>query len=412
MAPSLRRALRGASAASEDRIYGTRPRRGNSPGDVVRRDSRFSPERRPAQVRLIVAYDGTDFSGFAAQPGQPGVRTVGGVLTGRDRQGARHEVQLSCAGRTDAGVHAWGQVVGFASEPGDVPFDPRRLQSAVSSMLGPEVVVRAADLVAPSFDTRHSAQWRQYRYTILNRPVPDPFRDRSPGGFPSRSISAALRLAADPFVGSHDFTSFCRKGPPGSSTVRNVIHSRWIDEGDGVLRYEIHANAFCWQMVRSIVGTLVEVGSGKRKPGDMMAILRAGDRDTAGQLAPPTADCACGRSAIDGQAGPRHGSRCSGRHAEVEEAVGLVAEGEPGARAAGRPSRPCTRGSFSSMPWSATSTNAVSSNTPRRSTAASISPRRASVSRIDAAAISECGPPSCIAESVSVKLHHMNRGTG
>jgi tRNA pseudouridine38-40 synthase len=242
----------------------------------------------PAQVKLVVAYDGTDFSGFAAQPGQPGVRTVGGVLAHAIGKVLRHDVQLSCAGRTDAGVHAWGQVVGFPCEPA---LDPWRLQSAVSGMLGPEVVVRASDLVAPSFDARHSAQWRHYRYTILNRPVPDPFRDRFTWWVPEALDLRALRLAADPFVGSHDFASFCRKGAPGSSTIRNVMQSRWIDEGEGVLRYEIRANAFCWQMVRSIVGTLVEVGTGKRKPGDIMAILRAGDRDAAGQLAPPRGLC-------------------------------------------------------------------------------------------------------------------------
>jgi tRNA pseudouridine38-40 synthase len=249
------------------------------------------PGTEPPQVRLVVAYDGTDFSGFAAQPGQPGVRTVGGVLADAIGKVLRREVQLSCAGRTDAGVHAWGQVVSFVTEPGDLPLDPIRLQTAVSSMLGPEVVVRAAGLVAPSFDARHSAQWRLYRYTILNRTVPDPFRDRFTWWIPEPLDLHALRLAADPFVGSHDFSSFCRKGPPGSSTVRRVIHSRWVDDGEGVLRYEISANAFCWQMVRSIVGTLVEVGYGKRKPGDVMSILRAGDRDAAGQLAPPRGLC-------------------------------------------------------------------------------------------------------------------------
>ena len=96
----------------------------------------------------------------------------------------------------------------------------------------------------------------------------------------------ALRLAADPFVGEHDFASFCRKGPEGSSTTRRVLESRWVDEGDGVLRYEIRGNAFCWQLVRSIVGTLVEVGLGKRRPGEMMGIIRAADRGAAGQLAP------------------------------------------------------------------------------------------------------------------------------
>ena len=242
----------------------------------------------PAQVKLVVAYDGTDFSGFAAQPHQPGVRTVGGVLGHAIAKVLRHDVELACAGRTDAGVHAWGQVVSFASEPG---LDPWRLQSAVTSMLGPEIVVRSAELVDAQFDARHGARSRSYRYTVLNRTVPDPFRDRFTWWVPEPLDLHALRLAADPFIGEHDFASFCRKGPPGSSTVRRVSVSQWVDEGDGVLRYEIAANAFCWQMVRSLVGTLVDAGLGRLRPGDMMGILRAADREAAGAVAPPRGLC-------------------------------------------------------------------------------------------------------------------------
>jgi len=248
----------------------------------------FDASSGPSQVKLVVAYDGTDFSGFAHQVNQPSVRTVGGVLAGAIGKVLRHEVQLACAGRTDAGVHGWGQVVSFASEPG---LDPWRLQAAVNSMLGPEVVIRSAELVAPDFDARHSAKWRQYRYSVLNRPAPDPFRDRFTWWVSEPLDLRVLRLAADPFVGAHDFASFCRKGPEGSSTERRVAESAWVDEGDGVLRYEIRANAFCWQMVRAIVGTLVEAGAGKRTPGEMMAIIRAGDRAAAGQLAPPRGLC-------------------------------------------------------------------------------------------------------------------------
>jgi tRNA pseudouridine38-40 synthase len=247
-----------------------------------------APGSGPAQVKLVVAYDGTDFSGFAAQPHQPGVRTVGGVLGHAIAKVLRHDVQLACAGRTDAGVHAWGQVVSFPAEPG---LDPWRLQSAVTSMLGPEVVVRSAELVDAQFDARHAARWRSYRYTVLNRSAPDPFRDRFTWWVPDALDLDVLRLAADPFIGEHDFASFCRKGPPGSSTTRRVTASRWVDEGDGVLRYEIQANAFCWQMVRSLVGTLVDVGLGKLRPGDMMAILRAADREAAGPVAPPRGLC-------------------------------------------------------------------------------------------------------------------------
>jgi tRNA pseudouridine38-40 synthase len=234
----------------------------------------------PAKVKLVVAYDGTEFHGFAAQPGP---RTVAGVLLGAITKVLRHDVELSCAGRTDAGVHAWGQVVSFPAQPG---LDPWRLQNAVNSMLAPEVVVRSCELVAPSFDARHSAQWRHYRYTIVNRAMPDPFRDRYTWWVPDKLDLRALRLAADPFIGEHDFSSFCRK-KENASNVRRVSLSAWNVEDDGVLRYEVRANAFCWQMVRSIVGTLVDVGTGRLKPGDILAIIRAGDRDTAGQVAPP-----------------------------------------------------------------------------------------------------------------------------
>ena len=128
-------------------------------------------------VKMVVAYDGTDFSGFAAQPGQPAVRTVGGVLAQAIGKVLRHDVELTCAGRTDAGVHAWGQVVSFESEPG---LDEWRLQSAVNSMLGPEVVVRSCEIVAPGFDARHGAQWRSIplhdRQPPRSRPVPRSLR--------------------------------------------------------------------------------------------------------------------------------------------------------------------------------------------------------------------------------------------
>jgi tRNA pseudouridine38-40 synthase len=141
------------------------------------------------------------------------------------------------------------------------------------------------------FDARFSARWRAYRYTIVNRPVLDPFRDRFAWWVDAPLDLHRLMLAADVFIGEHDFASFCRRGPEGSTTMRRVIDSRWVDEGDGILRYEIRASAFCWQMVRSIVGTLVEIGLGRKRPGDLTAILAAKDRHSAGQLAPPHGLC-------------------------------------------------------------------------------------------------------------------------
>lgn len=246
----------------------------------------FERDEGPARVKLVVAYDGTGFHGWAEQPE---VRTVEGVLTRALERFLRHPpARLSCAGRTDAGVHAWGQVVSFDADPG---LDPWRLQSAVNGALAPEVVVRAADVVEPAFDARRSACWRAYRYTVLNRPVTDPFLAGYAWWVPTPLDVRALRLGADPFVGEHDFASFCRQGPEGSTTTRRVLESRWHDLGDGVLRYDIRATAFCWQMVRSIVGTLVEVGTGKKRPGELMGILRAKNRSHASSPAPPEGLC-------------------------------------------------------------------------------------------------------------------------
>jgi tRNA pseudouridine38-40 synthase len=244
------------------------------------------PEASPrARLKLVVAYDGTDFHGFAAQPE---VRTVAGVLGGALGKVLRHEPEMTCAGRTDAGVHAWGQVVSLPCDPG---VDPGRLQKALNGMLAPEVVVRSCEIVAGDFDARFSAKWRAYRYTVVNRPVPDPFWARYAWWVPGELRFEAMQLGADPFVGEHDFAAFCRSGPPGSTTVRRVEECRWSDDGDGVLRLHIRATAFCWQMVRSVVGTLVDIGTGSRRAGEVMAMLRAKDRSSAGKVAPPHGLC-------------------------------------------------------------------------------------------------------------------------
>ena len=253
----------------------------------------FDPPAEPVEpaapvqrCRLLVAYDGTGFHGYARQPD---VRTVEGELVDAlTRVSGGTVANLACAGRTDAGVHAWGQVVSF-DVGGEV--DLRRVRDSVNGQLGPEIVVRAAEPVAPDFDARHSARWRHYRYTIVNRPAPDPFLARYAWWVGTPLDLHALHLGADPFVGEHDFAAFCRRGPAGSATTRRVLESRWKDLGEGVLEYEIRANAFCWQMVRSIVGTLVDVGTGKRRPGDLVATIRSRDRARAGGIAPAHGLC-------------------------------------------------------------------------------------------------------------------------
>ncbi len=266
-----------------------------------------APEVALSRVKLTVAYDGSPFHGFAANPG---VITVAGELTEAIERVLRHPVTLTCAGRTDKGVHAHGQVISF-----DAPtegLDPKKLQHAVNGLCGPRIVIRTAVVVDSNFDARFSARSRLYRYTVLNSPLPDPFLAQTTWWVSQPLDLRAMRLAADPLIGEHDFSSFCRrpKDPQGAekSLVRRVIDAHWnevevdvvedldkvedLDEvGLHVLRFEIEATAFCHQMVRSITGTLVDVGLGRLRAGDVSGILRARDRSAAGTVAPPHGLC-------------------------------------------------------------------------------------------------------------------------
>lgn len=248
------------------------------------------PSGPVVRVRLLVAYLGAGFHGVQVQRG---ARTVAGELTTAAERVLQTPVHLTCAGRTDAGVHAWGQVFTF-----DVPAevtegtDVGDLARKLTRMLAPEIVVRASAVADDDFDARHSAKARRYRYTVLNRPLPDPFLAATAWWVSSPLDLRAMQLASDPLLGEHDFASFCRKPEQeGGSLVRTVLEAGWEDLGDGVLRFEIVATAFCQQMVRSIVGTLVEVGHGRKKAGEMLTILAAKDRHKAGPVAPPQGLC-------------------------------------------------------------------------------------------------------------------------
>lgn len=234
----------------------------------------------------MVAYDGRGYHGFAIQPG---VATVAGALAGALERYLRHTVELTCAGRTDAGVHAWGQVVSFDAR---ADAEPGALQRALNRALRPGIVVREAAVAEPGFDARRGATGRVYRYSIRNDPVADPFSAGTAWHVPAPLDLAAMRLACDPLYGEHDFSSFCRRPPvPDPSLVRIVRDARWVDLGEGMLRFEIEASSFCHQMVRSVVGTLVEIGTGKKKAGQMAGIIRARSRAAAGQPAPPHGLC-------------------------------------------------------------------------------------------------------------------------
>jgi tRNA pseudouridine38-40 synthase len=228
-------------------------------------------------VRLTLAYDGSGFRGWAAQRGQ---RTVQGELERALERVLGIRPRLSVAGRTDAGVHARGQVASFLAPVGGV--DLARVRRAVNGMLGPEVVVREARLVAQGFDARFSATAREYRYRIDLGEVPDPFTARFVCHRPGELSVPAMRSAARGLVGEHDFAAFCRGD---GSAIRRLEHLSISRHGDRI-EVAARANAFAHQMVRSIVGTLVAVGEGRIDAGAVPAILASGDRSRAGQLAP------------------------------------------------------------------------------------------------------------------------------
>jgi tRNA pseudouridine38-40 synthase len=238
-----------------------------------------------------VAYDGRRFHGFAPQA--VGVRTVAGTLAGALERVLRLPAppDLTCAGRTDAGVHAWDQWVHLDVPEPPAGLDLEGLQRRLVKLLGPEIVVRSASLAPPSWDARYSALSRTYRYEVLTSAVPDPFRAGFVWWLPGGLDRRAMDLACDAVIGEHDFASFCRRqaGSDGEpmTLVRRVAHAGWSEPEAGLLRFEITANAFCQQMVRALVGTLAEVGAGKRRAGDMLGVLRARDRAAAAPVAPP-----------------------------------------------------------------------------------------------------------------------------
>jgi tRNA pseudouridine38-40 synthase len=271
---------------------------------------------RSVRWRLKVAYDGSGFHGFATQDGQ---RTVAGVLAEALGRVTRSEVSLTCAGRTDTGVHALDQTVHF-DLPADrsAAIDPVGLVRSCNRQLGPAVVVREAAIAPEGFDARRSATSRRYRYLVVNAPVADPLLAGLTWAVADPLDLRAMQAAADALLGEHDFRAFCRRVPgttPDDPINRRVLDARWTrlsapaDEGGShqradrapapgatpalvpvegsLLAFEIEANAFCHQMVRALVGTLVDVGRGRKRPSDMLWILRSADRQLASQPAPP-----------------------------------------------------------------------------------------------------------------------------
>ncbi|MGW4088778.1 tRNA pseudouridine(38-40) synthase TruA [Nocardia sp. NPDC004750] len=231
------------------------------------------------RVRLDIAYDGTDFVGWARQPG---LRTVQGVLEDALSKVFREPIQLTVAGRTDAGVHAEGQVAHFETAG---ELDAAKLVHRMARFLPKDVRIRHARPAAPEFDARFSAIRRHYAYRLTTAPYgAEPLQARSVVACRSDVDVDAMRAASRKLLGLHNFAAFCRRRE-GATTVRELQRFDWVRDGDLLIAY-VSADAFCWSMVRSLVGAVLAVGEGRRTPEWVADLLRETERSSSVTVAP------------------------------------------------------------------------------------------------------------------------------
>ena len=244
----------------------------------------------PATVRLRVdlAYDGAPFAGFARQPDQT---TVQGTLETAAARILGQTIDATCAGRTDRGVHALAQVVHFDVDPAAertvrALADLAVFRDRLDHLVGPAITIWRARRVPDAFDARFSATWRRYRYRVADTAALSPLLRHTCWQVREPLSMTAMRAAARHLVGEHDFAAFCKRAP-GRTSVRRLDTVTIRRDHDGLLHFGLAGNAFCHNQVRSLVGSLVEVGRGRQPPDWIGEVLAAGDRQRAGRVAPP-----------------------------------------------------------------------------------------------------------------------------
>jgi tRNA pseudouridine38-40 synthase len=250
-------------------------------------------EPRSVRLRIDLAYDGTGFSGWAAQPGRRTVEDVVAAALGRVLRlsAPLGPPGLTVAGRTDAGVHARGQVAHLDVPAAVWTAQPDRLLTRLAAVLPPDVRVHAAYPAPDGFDARFSALWRRYSYRVCDEEArADPLRRQETLWSFRRLDVAAMNEAARPLLGEHDFAAFCRRRP-GATTIRTLRILDWRRDGDGLAVATVVADAFCHNMVRALVGALLAVGEGRRSPGWPAEVLAAAVRDPAVRVVAPHGLC-------------------------------------------------------------------------------------------------------------------------
>ncbi|WP_047241271.1 tRNA pseudouridine(38-40) synthase TruA [Corynebacterium epidermidicanis] len=261
------------------------------------------------RIKMVLDYDGTDFHGWARQvpnqsieeaPNKPGqahqeLRTVQGVLEDKLSLILRSQIQLTVAGRTDAGVHASGQVAHFdvdkqALAQRSIDGDPRKLVRRLARLLPEDIRVREVEEAPETFDARFSALRRHYVYRVTTASAGAlPVRSRDTANWPKRVDLAKMQAAADALVGLHDFAAFC-KAKPNATTIRQLEEFRWVDASTAhepeLFEAHVTADAFCWSMVRSLVGTCLAVGEGRRDESFASRLLGETQRSPEVPVAP------------------------------------------------------------------------------------------------------------------------------
>lgn len=247
----------------------------------MRREHKAVMKARARNIALLVAYDGTDYHGFQRQ--SPPVVAVANVLEEKLALVFNDSIELAAAGRTDAGVHAAGQVVNFFTD-GRIPIE--RVPMAVNSLLPRDISIRDAWEAGRDFSARHSAVSKAYTYRIQTGRTPDPLATRYAWHVRDLLDAEAMRAAACILLGAHDFSAFRAAGGAEMSPVRTIFETRTKRDDCGMIEMYFHANGFLYHMVRNIVGTLVDVGRGRKTVGDFARILESRDRRQASPTAP------------------------------------------------------------------------------------------------------------------------------
>ncbi len=231
-------------------------------------------------IKLLIEYDGTNYLGWQVQPKGP---TIQGILEEKLGLLTGETIQLFGSGRTDSGVHALGQVAHFKTRS---QMDIRSMQRALNSLLPRDIVIKEIEEAEDGFHARKHSKGKVYEYRILNRNLRSAFHRGYIWHITQKLDLMEMKKATQRLIGEHDFSAFRTVGSPTRTAVRKVIRAEWKRGRDSLIRFEIEANGFLKQMVRGIVGTLVEVGRGKINAAEFQKILDSKDRKKAGPTAP------------------------------------------------------------------------------------------------------------------------------